>query len=45
MSESGRKKWFPVARKSFFISRNKVIFHKSDFPLAEEISLNKRILF
>ena len=35
------KKWFPLARKSVFTSRNKVIFQNLDLP----ISTNKRILF
>ena len=35
MSENGRKKWFPLARKSLFTSSNKVIFSENVFPPAE----------
>ena len=31
LSENGGKKWFPLAGKSVFTSRNKVIFKKLDF--------------
>ena len=30
VSENGRKKWFTLARKSVFTSRNKVVSHKLD---------------
>ena len=43
VSENGRKKWFPLARKSVSTSRNKVIFQI--FSLAEKKCPNKRILF
>ena len=29
--DNGRKKWFPLPRKSVFTSRNKAIFQKLDF--------------
>ena len=47
LSEERRKKWFSSAKKSVFSSRNKVIFHKLDFPVStnRKKSLNKRILF
>ena len=45
--ENGRKKRFSLAKKSVFTSRNKVFFHKLDFPISSsrKKSLNKRILF
>ena len=35
VSENGRKKWFPLARKSLFTGRNKVIFSENVFPPVE----------
>ena len=31
VSENGRKKWFPLARKSVSTSRKKIAFQKLDF--------------
>ena len=47
MSQTGRKKWFPLARKSVSTSKNKVIFQKLDLPVStnRKKSPNKRILF
>ena len=45
VSENGRKKWFPLVRKSVSTIRNKVIFQKIELPLSEKKSPNKRILF
>ena len=47
VSDNGRKKWLPLARKSAFTSRNKVVFHKWYFLVftSRKKSLNKRILF
>ena len=47
VSQNGRKKWFPLARKSVSTSKNKVIFQKFDsrFQQTEKKTLNKRILF
>ena len=30
-SQNGRKKWFPLARKSVSTNENKVLFQKIDF--------------
>ena len=32
VTENGRRKWFPLARKSVSPSQNKVILQKLDFP-------------
>ena len=47
VSQNGRKKWFPLARKSVSTCKNKVVFQKLDFqfPLTEKKALDKRILF
>ena len=48
VSQIGRKKWFPLARKSVSTSRNKVIFEKLNLPVStnrKKKSLNKIILF
>ena len=47
LPQNGRKKWFPLARKSVSTSRNKIIFQKFDcsVPTNKQKSLNKRILF
>ena len=34
VSQIGRKKWFPLARKSVSTSRNKVIFEKLNLPVS-----------
>ena len=33
LPQNGRKKWFPLARKSVSTSRNKIIFQKFDFSV------------
>ena len=44
MSENGRKKWFPPARKSVCTSRNKAIFQKLDFH-EQKKAPNEKVLF
>ena len=46
VSEIGRKKWFPLARKSVSTSRNQVTFQKLDLPVStnERKSLSKRLI-
>ena len=44
VSEKGRKKWFPPARKSVSTSRNKFIFQKLDF-YEQKKAPNNKILF
>ena len=46
VSENGRYKWFPLARKSVPSSRNQFIFQNLDFPVStnNRESLNKRLI-